>query len=392
MPLATRASRRERVRLAYLSADFHDHATAYLVAELFERHDRARFEVTGFSYGPDDQSAMRARLKAGLDRFVDVRGRSDREVAELMRAEGIDIAVDLKGFTGNNRAGIFAWRGAPLQAAYLGFPATMGASFIDYIIADQVVIPPGLEGAYAEKVVRLPDSYQVNDRQRRIAERTPSRAAAGLPEQGFVFCSFNNNYKIRPATFDVWMRLLRQVEGSVLWLLQDNAAAVENLRRHAEARGVAADRLVFAPRLGLDAHLARHRLADLFLDTFPVNAHTTASDALWAGLPVLTCAGATYAGRVAGSLLHAVGLPELITHSLGDYEALALRLAREPALLASFRQRLVRDRQTCALFDTTRFTRHLEAAYTAMWERQQGGEPPESFAVPAIGTDQAKSG
>jgi protein O-GlcNAc transferase len=383
-PLVTKAVRRERVRLAYLSADFHGHATAYLMAELFERHDRARFDVTGLSYGPDDQSAMRDRLQAGFDRFVDVRGMSDLQVAELMREQGIDIAVDLKGFTAGNRTGIFAWRGAPLQVGYLGFPATMGAPFIDYIIVDRHIIPPRLEGAYSEKVVRLPDSYQVNDRQRSGADRTPSRTEAGLPEQGFVFCSFNNNYKIRPATFDVWMRLLREVKGSVLWLLQDNAAAVENLRRHAEARGVAANRLVFAPRLELDQHLARHRLADLFLDTFPVNAHTTASDALWAGLPLVTLRGETFVSRVAASLLAAVGLPELITDSLADYEALALKLATMPALLAATREKLHVGRATASLFDTDRFRRHIESAYLTMYERHLSGAAPEGFDVAAL--------
>ena len=313
-----------------------------------------------------------------------MRETGDRHVAELMRDQGIDIAVDLKGFTANNRAGIFAHRGAPLQVGYLGFPATMGAPFIDYIIADRQIIPPRLEAAYAEKVVRLPDSYQVNDRQRAIAERTPSRAEAGLPPRGFVFCSFNNSYKIRPATFDVWMRLLRQVEGSVLWLLQDNEAAVDNLRRHAEARGIAANRLVFAPRLDLDAHLARHRLADLFLDTFPVNAHTTASDALWAGLPLVTLSGETFVSRVAASLLAAVGLPELITASLGDYEALALKLATTPALLAAIREKLQVGRETSPLFDTDRFRRHIESAYLTMYERHLRGAAPESFDVAAI--------
>jgi predicted O-linked N-acetylglucosamine transferase (SPINDLY family) len=353
------------------------------MAELFERHDRRHFEVTGLSYGPDDRSAMRARLQAGLDRFVDVRGMGDRQVAEWMRDRGIDIAVDLKGFTAGNRAGIFAWRGAPLQVDYLGFPATMGASFIDYIIADRHIIPTELEGAYAEKVVRLPDSYQVNDRQRRIAEHTPSRAEMGLPQRGFVFCSFNNSYKIRPALFDVWMRLLRRVEGSVLWLLHDNAAAIENLRRHAEARGVAADRLVFAPRLELDAHLARHRLADLFLDTFPVNAHTTASDALWAGLPLVTLRGETFVSRVAASLLATVGLSELIADNLADYEALALKLATTPALLTELREKLQAVRLSTPLFDTDRFCRHIESAYRTMHERQLAGAPPQSFDVAA---------
>jgi protein O-GlcNAc transferase len=387
-PLVSRATRHERVRLAYLSADFHDHATAYLMAELFERHDRARFEVVGLSYGLDDGSAVRARLKAGFDRFVDVRGASDRQVAELMRDQEIDIAVDLKGFTADNRAGIFAWRGAPLQVAYLGFPATMGAPFIDYIIADREIIPPRRETAYAEQVVRLPDSYQANDRQRRIANETPSRADMGLPEKGpgrgFVFCSFNNNYKILPPVFDVWMRLLRAVEGSVLWLLQDTPAAVANLRRHAAARGVTPDRLVFAERLPLDRHLARHRLADLFLDTFPVNAHTTASDALWAGLPLVTLRGETFVSRVAASLLAAVGLGELITENLADYEALAFKLATSPALLVEKRQQLRANRLSAPLFDSDRFRRHIEAAYLTMYRRHLSGAPPQGFDVAPI--------
>jgi len=383
-PLVTKATQHDRVRLAYLSSDFFNHATAYLVAELFERHDRARFEVVGLSWGKDDRSAMRERLKAGVDRFVEIGGMSDKQIAELMRDQGIDIAIDLKGFTGNNRAGIFAHRGAPLQVNYLGFPATMGRAFIDYIIADGRLIPPELEAAYGEKVVRLPDSYQVNDRQRRIADRTPSRAEMGLPERGFVFCSFNNSYKIRPAVFDVWMRLMRQVEGSVLWLLQDNPAAVANLRRYAEERGVAADRLVFAPRLPLDEHLARHRLADLFLDTFPVNAHTTASDALWGGLPLVTMSGEPFVSRVAASLLAAVGLSELITDNLGDYEALALKLATTPELLAGVRAKLAANRLTAPLFDTDRFCKHIESAYLTMHERHLRGEAPQTFDVKTL--------
>ena len=374
--------RHDRIRLAYLSADFHGHATAYLMADLFESHDRARFEVTGLSYGTADTGPMRERLRAAFDRFVDVRGLSDREVAQLLHDSEIDIAIDLKGFTINNRAAIFAHRGAPVQVNYLGFPGTMGAPFIDYIIADRHVIPERLAVAYSEKVVRLPDSYQVNDRKRRIAERTPSRGELGLPDKGFVFCSFNNNYKIRPAIFDVWMRLLREVEGSVLWLLEDNAAAVANLRREAERRGVAADRLVFAPRLDLDGHLARHRLADLFVDTFPVNAHTTASDALWAGLPLVTLCGETFVSRVAASLLGAVGLPELVAESLADYEALALKLATTPALLAEIREKLERNRLAAPLFDTGRFRHRIEAAYIAMYERSQRGEAPAGFDVP----------
>jgi protein O-GlcNAc transferase len=381
-PLFSRpAARHDRIRLAYVSSDFHEHATAYLMAELFERHDRHRFEVIGISYGEDDASPMRTRLKAAFDRFIDARLMDDRAVAERMRDDGIDIAVDLKGYTANNRAGIFAYRGAPVQVAYLGFPATMGAPFIDYVVADRHVIPPQLESAYSEKVVRLPHCYQVNDRQRRIAEPAPTRAEAGLPDRGFVFCSFNNNYKIRPEMFDVWMRLLHALEGSVLWLLEDSGGAVANLRRAAEARGIPASRLVFAPRVPLDRHLARHRLADLFLDTFPVNAHTTASDALWTGLPLVTLRGQTFVSRVAASLLTTIGLPELVTDTLADYEALALELARAPRALAGLKDRLERDRLTTPLFDTDRFRRDIESAYATMYERCLRGEAPVSFDV-----------
>jgi predicted O-linked N-acetylglucosamine transferase (SPINDLY family) len=324
---------------------------------------------------------MRTRLEAAFDRFIDARMMDDRAVAERMRDDGIDIAVDLKGYTANNRAGIFAYRGAPVQVAYLGFPATMGAPFIDYVIADRHVIPPQLESTYSEKVVRLPHCYQVNDRQRRIAEPAPTRAEAGLPDRGFVFCSFNNSYKIRPDMFDVWMRLLHALEGSVLWLLEDNSGAVTNLRRAAEARGIPASRLIFAPRVPLDRHLARHRLADLFLDTFPVNAHTTASDALWAGLPLVTLRGQTFVSRVAASLLTTIGLPELVTDTLADYEALALELARAPRTLAGLKDRLERDRLTTPLFDTDRFRRDIESAYATMYERCLRGEAPVPFDV-----------
>jgi protein O-GlcNAc transferase len=371
----------DRIRLAYLSADFHAHATAHLMAELFEQHDRQRFETIAVSFGPDSHDSVRSRLALAFERFVDVRHKTDDEVADLLAGQEIDIAVDLKGFTDNARTGIFARRPAPVQVSYLGYPGTMGAPYLDYILADRVVIPPEHHGCYAEKVAYLPDSYQVNDSKRRIAQRTPARDEVGLPASGFVFCSFNNSYKITPAVFDVWMRLLREVDGSVLWLFEGDAPAPANLRREAAARGIAPDRLVFAPRMALADHLARHRLADLFLDTLPCNAHTTASDALWAGLPVLTCLGTTFAGRVAASLLHAVGLPELVTHSLAEYETLALRVAADPNLLAGLTRKLERQRDTFPLFDTDRFRRHVEAAYITMWERQQCGEPPASFAI-----------
>ena len=373
--------RHDRIRVAYVSSDFRAHALGHLTAALFEQHDRERFETIAVSLGADDHSAMRSRLKGAFDRFIDVRQHSDREVVKLMRDMEIDIAVDVNGFTTGARPGIFSLRPALIQVNYLGYPGTIGANHIDYVIADEVVIPREHEAFYTEKVVYLPDTYQVNDSRRKIADRTPTRVEVGLPERGFAFCSFNNNYKITPQMFDVWMSLLRQVEGSVLWLLEGNATAQRNLRGEAAARSIDPGRLIFAPRIAPDDHLARQRVADLFLDTLPYNAHTTASDAMWAGLPVLTCMGATFPGRVAASLLRAVGLPELITHSLDAYRSLALQLATDSARLGEIRQKLASNRVERPLFDTDRFRRHIEAAYLGMWERHQRGEPPASFAV-----------
>lgn len=371
----------ERIRIGYLSADFHQHATAYLMAELFEKHDRVHFEITGYSYGRDDKSPMRGRLIKAFDHFVELQALSDQDAAQRIYDDGIDILVDLKGFTENGRIGIPARRPAPVQVNYIGYPGTMGSDFIDYIIADRFIIPEDAEKFYSEKVVCLPDSYQPNDTAREIAKDIPTRAECGLPEYGFVFCSFNNNYKITPAIFDIWMRLLQAVSGSVLWLLDGNAYVKDNLRREAVRRGVDADRLVFAPRMPLPKHLARHQLAGLFLDTLPVNAHTTTSDALWAGLPVLTCAGKTFASRVAGSLLKAAGLPELITYSLEDYETLALRLARNPLQLTEIRQKLESTRLQTPLFDIERFTRNIEKSYQTMWDAWQAGDSPKPFTV-----------
>ncbi|WP_448207827.1 O-linked N-acetylglucosamine transferase family protein [Azospirillum sp. sgz302134] len=372
-----------RLRIGYLSADFHEHATAYLMAEQLEQHDRARFAVTAYSTGIDDGSPMRRRLVNAVERFVDLRGRSDADAAQMIAADGIDILVDLKGYTAFARTPILAARPAPVQVNWLGYPGTMGAPYIDYVLADPVVIPPGEETLYSEAVVRLPHCYQPNDRRRAIAERTPSRADCGLPAEGFVFCCFNSPYKLTPAQFDLWARLLRAVPGSVLWLYAPTALVAGNLRREGEARGLAPDRLVFAPPRPLPDHLARHRLADLFLDTLPYNAHTTASDALWAGLPVLTCRGATFAGRVAASLLHALDLPELVTETPAHYEATALALARDPARLGALRDRLAAARTTAPLFDTPRFTRHLEAAYRAMWDIHRAGGAPRAIDIPA---------
>ena len=375
------ARRRERIALAYISGDYQEHATAKLAARLFELHDRARFELIGISYGRDDGSPARRRLQQAFDRFVDVRALDDAGAARRLLELQADIAVDLKGHTPDARPGILAQRPAPLQVSYLGYPGTMGAAFIDYVIADAAVIPPGDERFFSEQVVRLPHSYQVNDATRAIAEHAPSRREARLPDAAFVFCAFNNSYKITPAFFELWMRLLKRVPGSVLWLLDDNPDARSNLQQSAQAHGVDAARLVFAPRVDHAEHLARHRLADLFLDNLPCNAHTTGSDALWAGLPFVTCRGTTFAGRVGASLLQAVGLPELIADDLARYEQLALELAREPKLLSAYRERLARNRLSQPLFDTERFRRHIEEAYRRMWELHLRGEAPRGFDV-----------
>lgn len=373
--------RRETIRIGYYSADYHNHATAHLIAGLFESHDRERFELVAFSFGPESRDAMRQRVSAAFDRFIDVRTHSDEQVAQLSRELEIDIAVDLKGFTQHSRHGIFSCGAAPIQVSYLGYPGTLGAPHMDYLIADRVLIPEGSRRHYTEKLVYLPNSYQVNDHRRPIAHQELSRAALGLPTEGFVFCCFNNGYKITPGLFDAWMRILTRTESGVLWLLEDSRKAAENLRREAEARGVSASRLIFAPRMPLPEHLARHRAADLFLDTLPCNAHTTASDALWAGLPVLTCMGESFAARVAASLLNAVGLPDLITSTREHYETLAIELAANPERLAELRGRLNRNRLTAPLFDTELTTRHLENAYTQMYQRYQSDLSPAHIHV-----------
>jgi protein O-GlcNAc transferase len=377
--------RHDRIKIAYLSADFREHATAYLLAELIELHDRARFELIGISFGADDGSDIRRRMAQSFETFHDVRDWSDRDIAAKLRELEVDIAVDLKGHTQDSRPEILAYRPAPIQVGYLGYPGSIGADFLDYVLADETVAPFDHAPFYTEKIVQLPDCYQVNDRQRAVAATTPTRQEAGLPDSGFVFCCFNNNYKITQPVFETWMRLLAKVPGSVLWLLRDTPGAERNLRNEARARGIDPERLVFADRVRLEDHLARHRLADLFLDTLPYNAHTTASDALWAGLPVVTCQGNAFAGRVAASLLKAVGLPELVTHSLADYEAQALRLATDAAMLQRVRETLAANRLSHPLFDTDRFRRNVEAAYQRMWETWQRGEAPQAFRVAPAG-------
>lgn len=366
-----------RLNVGYFSADFHDHATAHLLAGVLERHDRTRFEITAFSFGPRSGDAWQRRVEAAVDRFVEVGGFSDDAIVARARELRIDIAVDLKGHTRHARTGIFARRAAPLQVSWLGYPGTLGAPYVDYVLADPTLVPPADRVWYDERIACLPHSYQPNDSTKAIDPDAPSREAAGLPAGAFVFCCFNHAWKILPDVFGAWMRLLHAVDGSVLWLLDAGAAAVRNLRREAAARGVAPERLVFAPRVALAAHLARHRLADLFLDTTPYNAHTTASDALWAGVPVVTCLGETFASRVAASLLRAVGLPGLVAPDLPGYESLALALATDPARLAAVRAELAANRRTRPLFDTAGFARDLEALYAAMADRQRSGLPPD---------------
>jgi predicted O-linked N-acetylglucosamine transferase (SPINDLY family) len=372
---APRHGRRERIRVGYFSADFREHAVTTLTAQLFEVHERSGFEWMGFSLGAPRQDAMRTRLEKAFDRFIDVGGMSDRQVAELARELQIDIAVDLSGHTMGSRPGIFALRAAPVQVNYLGYSGTMGVEYIDYLIADEMVVPAGSERFYREKLIYLPHGFLVRDTTRVPAPRR-SREELGLPARGFVYCCFNNSYKINPGVFDGWVRILRRVEGSVLWLSEGNEAARGNLRREAEARGVDAGRLIFAPRMPeLAEHLGRQGAADLFLDTFPYNAHTTASDALWSGLPVLTRVGEAFASRVAGSLLRALGLLELITHTEEEYEELAVDLAQQPERLAGLRERLAAGRAHGVPFDTPRQARYLESAYRRIYERDQAELP-----------------
>jgi len=375
--------RHDRIRVAYVSGDFREHPVSQLMAGVLERHDRSRFDVKAISFGPDDNSEMRRRLMSSVEEFIDAKAFNDEQIASLIMSSEVDILVDLMGFTGRSRTKVFSTRPAPIQVNYLGYAGTMDVPYIDYILADRVVIPEEKRTCYSEKVVYLPNSYMANDSGRKISERPQRRSECGLPETGFVFCSFNNSYKITPEIFDVWMRLLREVDGSVLWLSETNETATRNLGHQAQSRGIDPGRLVFAQRLPLNEdHLARLELADLFLDTLPFNAHTTAADALWAGLPVLTRPGETFAGRVAASLLNAVGLPELVTTTSEIYEQTAVDLAKEPAKLEAIKQKLAGNRLSTPLFNTELFTRHIEAAYTAMYLRHQSGLAPDHIVVP----------
>jgi len=371
----------DKIRIAYLSADFYRHATSYLMAGLFEQHDKDAFETYAFSFGPNDQSDLRTRLESSFTEFLDVAGRSDEEIAQMILEKEIDILVDLKGYTNNSRVNIVTRRPAPVQVSYLGYPGTMGAPYIDYFIGDHHTITPDIATFFSEEIIYMPDSYQVNDDQRFLPAKASKRADYGLPAEGFVFCSFNNTYKIMPEIFDIWMRLLTETKDSVLWLFEGNDGVAGNLRREAKQRGVDPKRLIFAPKVTLEDHLTRQQCADLFLDNIPCSAHTTASDALWVGLPLITCLGNTFAGRVAGSLLYAHGLPELITENLADYEKLALGLAQSPEKLAAVREKVIAHRETAALFDTKTFAKHLESAYRTIWQKHQDGDEPAGFDV-----------
>jgi predicted O-linked N-acetylglucosamine transferase (SPINDLY family) len=379
---AARGPRPQRLVVGYVSADFHDHATAHLVAGLFEAHDRARFDIRLYSHGPDDAGAYRRRLVDAVDAFMDIAPAGNCQAAQRIRDDGVHILLDLKGYTTDARPELFALRPAPIQVNYLGFPGTMGAAWYDWYVTDPVCSPPGSEAHFREGLVYLPDCYQPNDDRQCIADVAPDRAACGLPENAFVYCCFNQSYKIEPQLFDVWMRILERVPESVLWLYRKYAEAEVNLRREAERRGIDPQRLIFASRLPKAEHLARHRHADLFLDTRRYNAHTTASDALWAGVPLITCPGETFASRVGASLLHAAGLADLVMPDMQAYEETAVRLAQRPDEIAALKARLQANRLTHPLFDTERYARNLERAFDAMWEAYARGQKPRAIHVP----------
>jgi predicted O-linked N-acetylglucosamine transferase (SPINDLY family) len=371
----------KKIKIGYFSNDYFNHATAYLMAEFLELHNKDQFELFAFSLGPIMKDEMRMRLLGAFDQFIEVNHLSDREIAELSRQLEIDIAIDLKGFTQDSRVGIFAYRAATTQISYLGYPGTLGTSFMDYIIADKVVLPEESQKYYSEKVLYLPNCYQVNDSKRKISTKICSRAEVGLPEKSFVFCSFNNSYKITPKVFSIWMKILSQVQNSVLWLFEDNPFASENLRKYAKEHSIDPSRLIFAERLPLDEHLARHRLADLFLDTLPYNAHTTAVDALKSCVPVLTRSGQAFAGRVAASVLNAIGLPELVAISTEEYEDIAIKLVANPNKLKALKKRLSENRLTTPLFNTRLYTKNIESAYSEMYRRYLNNESKDHLFV-----------
>ena len=372
----------DRIRIAYISPDLREHPVGHLMAGIFEQHDKSRFETIAISLGSNDNSRLRQRMENTFDHFIEAKNLASITIAQLMRDMEVDIAIDLAGYTADSRTDILAFRPAPVHVNFLGYPGTLGLDYVDFILADKHVIPPEHEAFYSERVIRLPNNYLPTASGIKISERTPTRTECGLPEEGFVFCSFSHDYKISPPVFDVWMRLLQQTPGSVLWLMSRNEESQENLRRAAEARGIERSRLVFAERVPLvEDHLARYRQADLFLDTHPYNAHTTSADALMAGLPVLTYMGNAFPSRVAGSLLHAIGLPELATDSLAQYEALALQLAGNKEQLSALKDKLKQNHTTHPLCDAEQFCRNLETAYESMWRSYRNGELPHTACL-----------
>ena len=371
-----------RLRIGYFSADFHNHATMYLMVQIFKVHDKKKFEVYAYSYGSDKNDVMRQNVRKAVDVFHDARELGNEDFVALIKRDKIDIAIDLKGYTEGQRLELFSYRPAPIQISFLGYPGTLGTGFIDYIIADPIIIPNDKQQFYSENVIKLPNTYQPTDNTREISKTATTRFDFSLPQDGFVFCCFNNNYKISPAEFDIWMRILNKVNDSILWLLKSNKLVEKNLKKEAIKRGVSADRLIFAKRLPQAEHLARHKHADLFLDTFNYNAHTTTSDALWAGLPVVTKLGQGFASRVAGSLLNAIGLPEFITKTEEEYEALILELATHPTRLLQVKRKLARNRLTQPLFDTINYTKHLESGYLQAYQRYFDGDKPDTIYVP----------
>jgi predicted O-linked N-acetylglucosamine transferase (SPINDLY family) len=378
---AIAASKNNKIRLGYFSANFNNHAMAHLLAGVYEAHDSNQFELFAFSFGPAAQDPLYVRLRSSFDHFYDVGNKSDEEIARLSRDLNIDIAIDLMGYTRDMRAGIFAHRAAPIQVNFLGYPGTMGLSYYDYIIADKILIPEQSQRFYIEKIAYLPNSYQANDSKRIISDRQFTRGELGLPEEGFIFACFNNLYKVTPSTFDMWARILNATPGSVLWLFENHPVAAKNLKAEAAKRGLSLNRIIFASLMPNSEHLARLKLADLFLDTAPYGAHTTASDALWAGLPVITLIGNSFASRVGASLLNAVGLPELITSTRAEYERLAIHLVNNPHTLAEIRGRLKAARTTCALFDTSRYVKDIELAYTKMVRDHGLGNLPDHIYI-----------
>ena len=371
----------KKIRIGYYSADFREHAMSYLLANLFEQHDKSKFELIAFSFGSEKNDEIKNRISNSFDKFVDVNSKSDKEIYKLSKDFKIDIAVDLMGFTQNSRFNIFIQRCAPIQVNYLGYPGTSGANCIDYLIADKILIPKENQKYFSEKIVYMPDSYQVNDSKRKISDKVFTKKELNLPEDGFVFCCFNQSYKITPYVYDIWMKIIKRVDGSVLWLIKDSDIGSHNLKKEAQKRGVEPDRIIFAEKMSNSEHLARHRLADLFIDTFPYTAHTTCSDALWSGLPVITKMGESFVSRVSASLLTAIGLPELITKTEKDYEELTFKIARDKSLLNEIKKKLNKNRAIKPLFNTKLFTKNIESAFQIMHERYHSDIPIKNIEI-----------